>query len=79
MSHRPAANKTPHDGGRKRTPNGIDPRPVALRLMPEEREEVEALSAEANVTMAAFSRECFVVGLAEIKKRQAAVVGKRGR
>ena len=54
------------DGRRTRTPVGVDKRPIALRLMPDERAQVEAEAEERGVTMAAFSRQCFVSGLAAI-------------
>jgi hypothetical protein len=70
----PTARKTPHqDGGvprLKRSANGVSEKPIALRLRPEEREEVERLSALRNVAMAAFSADCFRRGLAVIKREQ---------
>lgn len=49
---------------RKRTPYGVDySKPIALRLMPAEREQVELLSRRCGKTKAAFAREAYLAGL----------------
>lgn len=49
---------------RKRTPDGVDyTKPIALRLMPNERRQAEQLSRRCGKTMAAFAREAYLAGL----------------
>jgi hypothetical protein len=52
---------------KKRTPNGVD-KPIAVRLSPDERAEVERLSEEQRLSMAAVSRACIQRGLAAFKR-----------
>ncbi len=53
--------------GKTRTPNGVE-RPVALRLMPEERAKVEQYSEANAVSMASFARQMFLQGLAQFER-----------
>lgn len=49
---------------RKRTPDGVDYlKPIALRLMPDERKQAELLSKRCGKTKAAFAREAYLAGL----------------
>lgn len=49
---------------RKRTPDGVDYlKPIALRLMPAEREQAELLSKRLGKTKAALAREAYLAGL----------------
>ena len=49
---------------RKRTPDGVNfNKPIALRLMPAEREQAEILSKRCGKTKAAFAREAYLAGL----------------
>lgn len=55
---------------RKRTPKGVfDTKPIALRLMPEEREEADIMAKQAGKTRAAFARETYLAGLALIRSK----------
>ena len=48
---------------RKRVPNGVDKREVAVRLMPDERAQLEQLAARAGLTEGAMMRHLFLLGL----------------
>ncbi|TFW71494.1 hypothetical protein C3Y98_05195 [Methylotenera oryzisoli] len=49
---------------RKRNEDGLDyKRPIALRLMLEEREEAEVLSSKFNKTKSAFARLAYLAGV----------------
>lgn len=49
--------------GRKRAPNGIDKRQIAVRLMPEERRQLELHAEKQRLTEGAMLREIFLLGL----------------
>lgn len=49
--------------GRKRVPNGVDKRMIAVRLMPEERRKLEQFAASELLTEGAMLREIFLLGL----------------
>jgi len=49
---------------RKRTPNGVlSTKPIALRLMPEERIEAERLANATGKTKSNLAREAYLTGL----------------
>lgn len=49
---------------RKRTPDGVNySKPIALRLMPDEREQAEVISTRLNKTKSALAREAYLAGL----------------
>lgn len=49
--------------GRKRAPNGIDKRQIAVRLMPEERRKLEQYATSQLLTEGAMLREIYLLGL----------------
>jgi len=49
---------------RKRNKNGLDyAKPIALRLMPEERANAERLSKQLGRTKSAFARDAYLAGV----------------
>jgi hypothetical protein len=46
-------------------------KPIALRLLKDEREEAEQLSGEKNISMSALAREAYLAGLSVIKSSMA--------
>lgn len=49
---------------RKRTPDGVNHgKPIALRLMPAEREQAELVSKRIGKTKSALAREAYLIGL----------------
>lgn len=56
---------------KRRAPAGVDlDLPVTVRFMPEEREEIMALSKQDGRTMSSFVRMVFLLGLAEWKRQR---------
>ena len=54
----------------KRNPAGIDvKRPIALRLMPVERQDAERVAAKLNISLSNLARQSFLVGLPVIERR----------
>jgi|GEM_PF-2692787 len=54
---------------RKRTPKGVAcSKPIALRLMPDERAEAEIISKRIGLTKSALSREAYLAGLPLVLK-----------
>ena len=49
--------------GRKKAPTGVDKRPIATRLLPSERAQLEQLAARAGLTEGAMMRHLFLLGL----------------
>ncbi|UCV02324.1 hypothetical protein [Dechloromonas denitrificans] len=48
----------------KRNPDGLNSKkPIALRLMPDEREQAETAARASNVSMSFLAREAFLKGL----------------
>lgn len=57
----------------KRNPEGLDKKkPIALRLMPNERADAERISRESNVSMSRLAREAFLKGLPLVSSSAAA-------
>jgi hypothetical protein len=57
----------------KRAPNGVDSeKPIALRLMPEERELVQKIASQEDRSMASVCRRIVVSALKEHQLKQAA-------
>jgi hypothetical protein len=48
---------------RRRIPNGIDKRAIAMRLMPNEREQFDDLAKQHHLTDGALAREIYLLGL----------------
>jgi len=48
---------------RRRAPRGVDPREVAMRLMPEERKQFDELANQFGISDGAMSREVYLAGL----------------
>lgn len=71
---------TPPQGGKRRSPNGVDSaKPVALRLMPAEREKATKFSAARQESKAAFCRACFLRGLADFERNPSLLDEGRSR
>lgn len=50
--------------GPKRTPKGVDKsRPIALRLLPEERTQAEHVAKRLNVSRSNLARQAYLAGL----------------
>lgn len=57
----------------KRNPDGLaTQKPIALRLMPNERADAERISRESNVSMSRLAREAFLKGLPLVSSSAAA-------
>jgi hypothetical protein len=48
---------------RRRSPNGIDKRQIAMRLLPDERQQFDQLAQEHRYTDGALAREIYLLGL----------------
>ena len=56
---------------RRRSPPGVArERPIQVRFMPAEREEINDLAAQDARTLSSFVRTVFLLGLPEWKRRQ---------
>lgn len=54
----------------KRNPAGVDiKRPIALRLMPEERVDAERVAAKLNISLSNLARQSFLEGLPIVERR----------
>ena len=54
----------------KRNPAGIEiRRPIALRLMPQEREDAERVAAKLNISLSNLARQSFLEGLPIVERR----------
>lgn len=61
---------------KKREPNGVD-RPIALRLRPEERERIQRLATQRNVSMASVAAEACRRGLVAMERENRARAADR--
>jgi hypothetical protein len=61
---------------KKREPNGVD-KPIALRLRPEERERVQRLAGQRNVSMASVAAEAVRRGLVAMERENRARAADR--
>ncbi|WP_137936085.1 hypothetical protein [Chitinivorax sp. B] len=55
---------------RRRIPNGIDKRAIAMRLMPDERKRFDELAVRHNLTDGALARLVYLTGLQVWEKQQ---------
>jgi len=53
---------------RKHSPNGINHKAIALRLMPDERKEAVELSGKLNLSHSAFARKVYLRGIPLVRE-----------